>query len=31
VLEGSAHAQRIFDTDQGDRVLREIVEFLSER
>ncbi|HEV8581193.1 MAG TPA: alpha/beta fold hydrolase [Thermoanaerobaculia bacterium] len=29
VLEGSAHAQFLFQTDQGERLLREIVRFLS--
>ena len=29
VLEGSAHAQFLFQTDQADRVMREIVRFLS--
>jgi pimeloyl-ACP methyl ester carboxylesterase len=29
VLEGSAHAQGIFTTDQGERLMREIVRFLS--
>lgn len=29
VLEGSAHAQYLFDTDQGERVMREILRFLS--
>ena len=29
VLEGSAHAQFIFATDQGERVMREILRFLS--
>jgi pimeloyl-ACP methyl ester carboxylesterase len=29
VLEGSAHAQFLFQTDQGDRVMREILRFLS--
>lgn len=29
VLEGSAHAQFLFQTDQGDRVLHEILRFLS--
>jgi hypothetical protein len=29
VLDGSAHAQYLFQTDQGDRVMREIVRFLS--
>jgi len=30
VLEGSAHAQFIFDTDQGPRLLQEMLSFLSE-
>jgi pimeloyl-ACP methyl ester carboxylesterase len=29
VLEGSAHAQFLFQSDQGDRVMREILRFLS--
>ena len=29
LLEGSAHAQVLFETDQGERVMREIVTFLS--
>jgi alpha-beta hydrolase superfamily lysophospholipase len=29
VLEGSAHAQFLFETDQSDRVMREILRFLS--
>jgi hypothetical protein len=29
VLDGSAHAQFIFQTDQGERLIREIVRFLS--
>jgi pimeloyl-ACP methyl ester carboxylesterase len=29
ILEGSAHAQFLFQTDQGERVMREIVQFLS--
>jgi pimeloyl-ACP methyl ester carboxylesterase len=29
MLEGSAHAQAIFTTAQGERLLREIVRFLS--
>lgn len=29
VLEGSAHAQFLFQTDQGERVMREILDFLS--
>jgi len=29
ILEGSAHAQFIFQTDQGDRLMREILRFLS--
>ena len=31
VLEGSAHAQFIFETDQGERLMREIVRFLEEK
>jgi pimeloyl-ACP methyl ester carboxylesterase len=30
ILEGSAHAQFLFQTDQGERVMREILRFLSE-
>jgi dienelactone hydrolase len=30
VLEGSAHAQFIFGTDQGSRLMQEILHFLSE-
>ncbi|MGB9007640.1 MAG: alpha/beta fold hydrolase [Candidatus Acidiferrales bacterium] len=30
ILDGSAHAQFLFDTDQGDRLMREILRFLSE-
>src|SRR6202161_1762915 len=30
VLEGSAHAQFLFATDQSDRVMREILSFLSK-
>jgi len=29
ILEGSAHAQYLFQTDQADRVMREILHFLS--
>ena len=29
VLEGSAHAQFLFQTDQSDRIMREILRFLS--
>ena len=29
VLEGSAHAQFLFQTDQGERVMREILRFLT--
>ena len=29
VVEGSAHAQYLFQTDQGERVMREILSFLS--
>lgn len=30
ILEGSAHAQFIFDTDQGSRLMQELLHFLSE-
>jgi pimeloyl-ACP methyl ester carboxylesterase len=30
ILDGSAHAQFLFATDQGERVMREILRFLSE-
>lgn len=30
VLDGSAHAQFLFQTDQSARVMREILRFLSE-
>jgi pimeloyl-ACP methyl ester carboxylesterase len=30
ILDGSAHAQFIFETDQGERLMREILRFLSE-
>ncbi|GEM_PF-180330 len=30
ILEGSAHAQFIFETDQGERLMREVLRFLSE-
>lgn len=30
ILEGSAHAQYLFQTDQRDRVMHEILRFLSE-
>jgi pimeloyl-ACP methyl ester carboxylesterase len=30
ILEGSAHAQYLFDTDQGPRLLNEILRFFSE-
>ena len=30
ILNGSAHAQFIFETDQGARLMREILRFLSE-
>ena len=29
VLDGAAHAQFIFDSEQGERLMREIVRFLS--
>ncbi len=31
VLEGSAHAQYLFQTDQGERVMREILSFLGPK
>ena len=31
VLDGSAHAQFLFQTDQGDRVMKEILRFLTMR
>lgn len=31
ILDGSAHAQFIFETDQGERLMREILRFLSPR
>jgi pimeloyl-ACP methyl ester carboxylesterase len=31
ILQGSAHAQFLFQTDQGDRVMREIIRFLSAK
>jgi dienelactone hydrolase len=30
ILEGSAHAQGLFDTDQGPRLMKEILRFLTE-
>ena len=30
ILDGSAHAQFIFETEQGERLMREILRFLSE-
>jgi dienelactone hydrolase len=30
ILEGSAHAQSLFDTDQGPRLMKEILRFLTE-
>ena len=29
ILEGAAHAQRIFETEQGERLMREILRFLA--
>ena len=31
VLEGSAHAQVIFESDQGDRLMKEILRFLANK
>jgi pimeloyl-ACP methyl ester carboxylesterase len=30
LLDGSAHAQFLFETDQGDRLMREILRFLTQ-
>ena len=30
ILDGSAHAQFLFQTNEGDRLMREILRFLSE-
>jgi hypothetical protein len=30
ILDGSAHAQFLFATDQGERLMREILKFLSK-
>ena len=30
ILEGSAHAQFVFKTDEGPRLMREILRFLTE-
>lgn len=30
ILDGSAHAQFLFDTEQGERLMKEILNFLSE-
>jgi pimeloyl-ACP methyl ester carboxylesterase len=31
IVNGSAHAQSLFETDQGERVMREILRFLSAK
>jgi hypothetical protein len=31
VLEGSAHAQYLFETDQGERVMGEILRWLKAK
>ena len=31
VVDGSAHAQFLFQTDQGERVMREILSFLTAK
>ena len=31
ILDGSAHAQQLFQTDQGERVMHEILRFLSAK
>ena len=30
ILDGSEHAQHVFETDQGDRLMQEILRFLSD-
>jgi hypothetical protein len=30
ILEGSAHAQFIFNTEQGPRLMQELLKFLSQ-
>jgi len=30
ILDGSAHAQYLFATDQGEQLMREILRFLKE-
>jgi len=30
ILEGSAHAQFLFQTDQGERLMKKILGFLSD-
>jgi len=30
ILDGSAHAQSLFATEEGERLMREIVRFLSQ-
>ena len=30
ILDGSAHAQFLFATDQGDRLMKEILRFLTQ-
>jgi len=30
ILQGSAHAQFLFQTDQGERLMKRILEFLSD-
>ena len=31
ILSGSAHAQALFQTEHGERVMREIIQFLSTK
>jgi pimeloyl-ACP methyl ester carboxylesterase len=31
IVDGSAHAQYLFQTDQADRVMKEILEFLTAK
>jgi len=30
ILDGSAHAQFLFETDQGERLMNKLLEFLSK-
>jgi hypothetical protein len=30
ILDGSAHAQFLFETDQGERLMNKLLDFLSK-